>query len=208
MDKLLVVLAGGGAAGKTTTTRAFAIGNPQEFQEERIVPTQKGKRPMKVNWTFYDNMALIGNHKSGTDSNTGPGATREAFLECVNSDHDVVFLDGFTSSPQWATMVQEWNDANPDTPLYVYMVHFKLTAEDLLQRLSTRRGVPVSEFIERMEKRVKGWVRRPELLVMHFQERCPDWLWAVDEIDATYTTDDIVHLIDNNVCDFFGEYDE
>lgn len=204
MDKLLFVLAGGGAAGKSTTSKAFAIGEPVQFKEERVVLTRKGDRPMGVNWTLYDNYALVGNHKNGTDSNTGPGAVKESFLECITA-RDIIIIDGFVSSPQWAQFCVDWQKSHPEHTLYVAIVHFDLTPEQLLDRLAMRRGVPKEESYERMAPRFEGYAKRPGLLIDSFNRTCPQFIYDILHVIVEHTTDEIVEMMDDIVDELFGD---
>ena len=203
-DIMLIVLAGAGAAGKTTTTQAYAEGEPDEHKEIVDLPTMRGVRPMGVNWTVYDNCAVIGNHRNGTDSNTGPATVRESFSRCIDSGMDVIILDGYTSSPQWAQMCAEWQDDNPERYMGVLLVHFNLTVPDILGRLAQRRGVHIDTL--QSEKRVKwatGGARRPILLIQHFDNWCADQIFDTLVITESMDTECIIDMMDEAVDEFF-----
>lgn len=198
MKKVAIVMAAGGAAGKSTATKAFAIGDPQEFKDKRIVWTSKGDAEGTVNWTLYDNCAVAGNHHSGTDANTGPGRVIEAFNECLEY-RDIAIVDGMISTPRWVLMCNRWQDEHPDDELFVLCLHFNLEAEELLNRLAGRRGVDKETIRERMEPRCVALVRRAQVLVNHFHDKC-ECEWKLLEIDKFYAPDDIVELLDDEVC--------
>lgn len=200
------MMAGGGAAGKTTTTRKFALGEPLEIKEERMCELRNGPDIRNVIWTIYDNCAVAGNHKSGTDANTGPGLVKIAFYEALKA-HEIAIVDGMVSSPRWATMCNEWQEENPDFHLEVILLYFKLDPETLMDRLASRRGEDKETFRERMWPKCVQLTRRAELLFEHFQNLCevPVRYMYVKDDD---TTDDIVALLDDGVCDYFQDCED
>jgi len=200
--KLAIIYAGGGAAGKTTTTKAFVQGEPSEYCEERIVETRIGNRPMKVSWTLYGDCAVAGNHHSGTDSNTGPGATKSAFFECLN-DMEIAIVDGMISTPKWVTMCNEWQNEFSLYELGVLVLHFDLDAEELLTRLARRRGVDIESIRNTMWDKCVGLVKRANLLVNHFEDLCelPMTILCVWKEDCV---DDIVELLDEQIDEYFN----
>lgn len=202
-DRLVIIQAGGGAAGKSTTSKAFAIGEPRQFRELRDVETVKGIRPMMVNWTLYDNYALAGNHKSGTDSNTGPGAVRSAFFECMKH-RDIVVVDGMVSSPKWALMCNEYADVHPDHALAVLLVHYDFPAEELLRRLANRRNTTPDAIYDSMWDKCVGLVRRAELLMEHFSNLCALPQFII-KVKAKHSTAAIVAMMDDKVCEIMGD---
>jgi len=203
IDKIIMIMAGGGAAGKSTTTKAFAEGEPQEFKDKRKIINAKGEEQEKwVHWTLYDNCASCGNHHSGTDSNTGPAVVREAFLECI-SQRDIIIIDGYTSSPRWIDIVNEWATDNLNQKVEVLCVHFKLSPMELLRRLANRRGVSVESIREKYLPSRAGVGRRGDNLVGYFEGRCvcPVTVLEIYDVDST---EDIIDLIDGEVDIIFN----
>jgi hypothetical protein len=207
MKKMVIVFAAGGAAGKTTTRKAFTQGEPEQFSEDRIVLSQKGEVVKKVYWTLYDNCGAAGNHYSGADINNGPFVVREALYECL-AVRDISIVEGMLLSPQWPIMIKDWVESYPEVQVRVLIVYMKLTADDLMDRLETRRGIPKEEFPRREEmyKRCNQLVRRAELLIEHFENlSSPDQDIEVIEIYADDDTNTIVQLMDEAVCDYFED---
>ena len=204
--KVPIVMAGGGACGKTTTTHTFVQGEPDERKAMMVVETTKGMVERKVNWTIYDNCAATGNHNSGTDSNTGPGLVKAAFFECLKVS-DITITDGMISSPKWALMCNEAHEIYRN--MHVLVVHFDLSAEELLKRLAGRRGVTKDSIRERMYPRCVQLVRRAELLVEHFEgklERCIPL--TILGIDKYMSPEDIVYEMDEALEEIFAEHEE
>jgi hypothetical protein len=204
--KVIILFAAGGAAGKTTTRRAFAIGEPEEHREPREVLVKSGMEIRDVLWTYYDNCAVCGNHHSGSDSNTGPGLIKEAMFETLKH-RDITIVDGMLLSPRWATMCNEWQEEHPDYLLQVLLIHFNLDPEDLMDRLAMRRGTDKETFRERMYPRCKSLIRRAQLLVEHFQNLC-ECRWDELDIYVEDTTEDIVEMMDDAMCDYFKDCED
>lgn len=196
----MFLMAGGSAAGKSTTSKAFAVGEPEEFHEKLAVPTRKGIEEKWVHWTLYDNCALAGNHKSGTDANTGPGATKAAFLRCIELS-DIIIVDGKINSPQWVEMV---NDMASMYEVEMCVLYFDLEAETLLQRLAIRRGVEKESIRDSMYQKCQEATGRADLLVRNVQKLAyvP---YSVIMIKDRTSTEEIVDMMDNSVCEFFGD---
>lgn len=194
MKRLVIVYAGGSAAGKSTTSKAFATGIPDEHKQKQVVETAKGFAEKTIHWTFYNNYALAGNHHSGTDANQGPGAVKAALYKCLESDKVLSIVDGRISSPQWVTMLNEWQEQHPEHKLIALCLHFDFTPEELLTRLAIKRGVDKESIRERMYPRCRGWVSESNALVRHFQNLCEipnDYL----DVYPEDSTSDIVELM-------------
>lgn len=196
--RIVIVMAGAGSAGKSTTTLAYSEGVPDERSFEFDWIDRSGKdRKNKVKYTIYDNCALTGNHKSGTDVNNAPAMVKAAFDKCVK-ERDVVIVDGFCSSPRWVDMIND----NKDYDFHVVFLHFDFTAEQILTRLAKRRGVDKEDIREKMYGKS---VPRPSVLLRRFDENAT---FPFDIIDVFYedSTETIVELIDDAVNDLWEEY--
>ena len=201
--KVAIVMAGGGAAGKSTASKAFAIGDPVEkYELGRWYDRNDVGKVQGVNVTLYDNYALTGNHKSGTDANQAPDLVRLAAWRALG-ERDIIIVDGMVSSPQWVSMLNNWPG---ETPLHVLLVHFDLPAETLMDRLASRRGKDKETFRERMYPKCEGLVRRAELLVGHFEDDCkrPMEKLVVDELA---TPEEIVEAMDDMLHYIYDKYD-
>ena len=152
---------------------------------------------------MYDNCALAGNHHSGTDSNTGPGATKSAFFECMQH-RDIVIVDGMVSTPKWALMCNEYADSQPDQTVAVLLLHFDLPAEELLARLANRRGTTTDEIYDTMWDKCVGLTRRAQLLMEHFQNLCELPMFVV-KVKPNHSTVAIVNMLDEAVCKIMGD---
>jgi len=196
--RIVIVMAGAGSAGKSTTTLNYAIGDPDERDFEFDWEDRNGNpRHDKVKYTLYENCALTGNHKSGTDCNNAPSLVKAAFQKCIE-ERDVVIVDGFCSSPQWAIMIDEQEGYD----FHVVILHFDFTAEEILTRLASRRGVDKESIRERMYGKS---VNRPGVLLRRFDELCH---WPQDVITVYYddSTEEIVKMLDETVDDLWKEY--
>jgi len=203
--QIALLMAGGGAAGKTTTTKAFVEGKPEEHKELKVVPTRKGMQEAKVFWTLFDNCGLAGNYHSGTDANVGPGATEAAFLECADC-RDIVIVDGMISTPKWIEMCNRYaNEKNPN--MEILLLYFNLPAEALLSRLANRRKVDKESIRASMWDKCVGLVRRAELLVLNC-EKLAKIPYTVLEVYEEDTTEDIVELLDIELCELFQDCED
>jgi hypothetical protein len=172
VKNVAVIIAASGAAGKTTTTQTFAIGQPQEFVDVRPCRLKAGWEDRRVHWTLYDNCAVSGNHHSGTDANNGPWMVREGMFEALKHRR-IVIVDGYTSSPQWVEMCNEWDAAHyPEQELAVFILEIDLPADEVMKRLSQRRNKPLEEVQQTMAKKVAGNILRPRRLIGHFMRDC------------------------------------
>lgn len=205
MKKLLVFLyAGGSAAGKTTTTQSFAVGEPVEHKKELPVHTRKGSQTLPVLWTVYDNCVVLGNHKSGSDANKGPGAIRAAFNEVLRlGESDTIIVDGKINSPQWIEMV---NDVGEEYDVELVCLYYDISPETLLIRLGKRRGVDPSDIVDGLDlcKKFKGYADR---FMYNLKLRALE-AYTTIHINDKYTVEDIVCAMDDVVCTFFEECDE
>ena len=193
------MMAGASASGKTTTTQAFAIGPPEEHKDKVLFQQQKGPAKKWVKWTFYENCGSAGNHSCGSDCNIGPQVIRYAMYKVLEV-RDIVIVDGKLCSPQWPVMCNEW----PGN-LAVILLWFRLDPEDILTRLSIRRGEDREVTRElQWTKTCKQGRRRAELLVEHFLATNERPLYPII-VDGTHTTRDIVTLLDDKVCQLFGD---
>lgn len=201
-QKLCIFLLGAGASGKSTTTKAFANGNPVQYQEMIDANTMKGIRPMKTTWTVYNNCALAGNHNSGSDANNGPGVIRSAWLKCMDASN-IVIVDGMMISPQWAQMVQNWAGDHKNVQLGILLVHFDLTAEQVLERLSSRRGVDKESIRSKMMEKCIRNVARPIDGFRYFDDHCSSIPTTTLKIYVEDSTAEIVKLMQNEVDEYF-----
>lgn len=194
-DKLLVFMyAGGSASGKTTTTKTFANGVPDERSQKMEVSTAKGTQIKSVKWTFYENCAVTGNHHSGTDANSGPGAVRSAFFQCAQ-EYDVVLVDGKINSPQWVEMVNDVRYAYDVTMVELY---YQLKPETLLHRLAQRRGVEVESIRLSMYDKCVRYTKVADLFHRNIKKLALVPYETV-YIDDNMSPDAIVKLMDGMV---------
>lgn len=197
--KFVILMAGGSAAGKSTTTQALAQGEPNEVCEMLEIQSKYGPVIEKVYWTVYDNCALAGRHKNGSDANKGPAGHRAAFTQCLPLS-DIVIVDGKINSPQWVEMV---NEASADYDICLFVLYFKLSAEELLTRLAKRRGVDKESIRESMYAKCERATRVAELLVINVEKlSILDWLQL--DVDATMSPDDIAAIINNTAEHWFN----
>lgn len=206
MKKVAIVVAGAGACGKTTTTQAFVIGNPEIHIEPREALMRHGMQLANAVWSLYENCGVAGNHKSGTDSNTGPGIVKAAFEE-VLKERDIVIVDGMVSSPRWVTMCTDWQERHPIDELIMVLLYYQITPEEVLSRLAHRREVEIESIRAKMMPKCLGLTRRAELLVEHVDELWHGDLYQIDIFDDD-STDIIVDAVDETLCEIFGDCDD
>ncbi len=200
--KIVIIIAGAGASGKTTTTQAFVHGVPEEYRVMRECKMRNGLEMMQVIFTLYHNCAITGNHKSGTDSNTGPGIVEVSFRECMKR-RDIVIVDGMVSSPRWVLMCKEWVDKNPKDDISILLVHFDIKPEETLRRLANRRGVTTKSIYAKMMPKCIGLTRRAELLVNHVYNLWDGDIWYLQVKDKD-STKAIVNSMNAMVKEILG----
>lgn len=201
MKFVTIVLNGPGGCGKTTTSQAFALGEPQEFKELRMVQLKNRKDERKIYWTVYDNCALAGNHASGTDANVGPDVIRQAYEECLKTRR-IAIVDGYQSSPRWVEMINKWQDEHPEHKMISLVVYYNVGLEELNRRVAKRLEIDVGELSDARIKRSKGNLRRPIVLMKHFETIGETELWVLD-VEEEDSPEDIVDMLDASLQGIF-----
>lgn len=205
MKYVTIIMAGPGGCGKTTTSQTFAIGEPQEFHEDREVQLQNRKDIRTVHWTVYDNCALAGNHASGTDANVGPDVVRQAYEECLKVRR-IAIVDGYMSTPRWVEMINAWDEAHPEHEMVSLVVYFHIGLEELLRRLAKRLDVPVDDaFRAKKTDRCLANLKRPVTLMKHFQNIGTTELWVLD-VEEEDSPELIAEMLNHTLQTIIGFY--
>lgn len=185
MTKCFVVLLGGGSSGKTTA-RKNVCGEPVEMIREI-----HNEKPCFV--TFYEKYAVAGNHNGGSDANASPELIVESAMKAF-SKRDIVFFDGVMGSPRLL-------DIPNAVDCRVLLVHFDLSQEEVIKRLTLRRknrGKIEESLPEATLKNSFYFLRRARNTLRQFEERCSKPMFKVT-VNDNHTPEEVAQIIKDGI---------